>query len=249
MPVRGNSQGVPSASQGSGYSTWQPCPGCSARTCRTRSGCRSRRRQAERGHRVEEAGRQAPQAAVAERASGSQSTTFPASARAAARLRGTVGQAQRGQRVGQRAPDQNSIEGRDAACLRPARAAACPPSAANCSRDLRDRLHQLGGRGLAGATPTVSSRVGVDGGDQEEGEFLSTGIRFIRRRSWRRGLAAGGSVHAARGRQPTGGSPSSPCGLLRPPGYACFRRGDSGSMRRPGREPQQCSCNGRLGLR
>jgi hypothetical protein len=184
---RGNSQGVPSSSQGRGARPGGR-PGSPARTCRIRSGCRSRRRAgpawpSNRGSRPPAGpGRRCPAPRRARNRPGP-----PACGHGAPPPAGGVGQVQRGQRVAQRAADQElHRQVVDAARLGIARSAACvPPSAATaarappapraCIRSVRV--------GAAASTATVCSRWRSTASGQAAG-------------AWRRALGHGASFGA-----------------------------------------------------
>jgi hypothetical protein len=99
-------------SQGSGYSIWRAVLDVLREHAVFVADAVAERRQAQRGHRIQEAGRQPAQAAVAQRRVGlAVGHVFQRAGVLRQRPgRLPVGQVQRGQRVGQVRPIRNSID-------------------------------------------------------------------------------------------------------------------------------------------
>ncbi len=154
MPARGNSHGVPSASHGSGCSTCRPVHDVLREHAVLVADAVAEGGQAERRHRVEEAGRQPPQAAVAQRRVGFLLLHVLEPPRVGRHGRGGVAaQVERRQRVAEAAADQElHRQVIDAARLGGAlRGLGLDPALGQLlPRHLGDGAHQVGGVGLVG---------------------------------------------------------------------------------------------------
>ena len=154
MSARGNSQTVPFSSHGSGYSTWLPFLNLLREHAVFVSDAVAEGGQAECRHRIEKAGCQAPEAAVAEtRVALAIGHVLEPVRMLGHRRCGRAAQFERGQRVRHRAADQElHRQVVDAARLLAALAALGldPAGRELLARQLGDGLHQVGWRGRFG---------------------------------------------------------------------------------------------------